>query len=167
MDEASPDSEGTFADMDAAFFSSEMQACLAGIRQIAHFDITPNQAQPFLRFHHFINSPRPQFISQWRAEPKLKRWYHSLVNGVLGDVRSALAAVEYHRANVVRIETELGEFLETVDYKKVMLPGSMVGGGSSGRLDFEYQAYVIAYRRCLDYLTRALASYFMRLGGGA
>ena len=26
--------------------------------------------------------------------------------------------------------------------------------------DFEYQAYVLSYRRCLDYLTRGIAAFF-------
>jgi hypothetical protein len=35
-----------------------------------------------------------------------------------------------------------------------------LGPGSNDKMDFEYQAFVLAYRRCLDYLAGALASYF-------
>jgi len=162
MDELPEEAMKSFEAMNVAFFSKEIQACMAGVRRITHFDITPKQAQPFLRFHRFVTSPQPSFIARWRADPQQEHWYHTLVNGVLGDVRSALAAVEYHRSNLARIEAELAGFLELVDYKDVMPPGMTVGGGGSAKLDFEYQAFVVAYRRCLDYLTRALSAYFQR-----
>lgn len=35
-----------------------------------------------------------------------------------------------------------------------------MGLGGTRKMDFEYQAFVLAYRRCLDYLAGAIASYF-------
>lgn len=151
--------EEIVAAMTAAFFSPEIQACMAGIRGIAHFDISPERAAPFLRFHAFITKPQPKFITEWRENPKREHWYHTLTNGVLGNVRSALSAVEYHHENLRRLEEQLSGFLETVDYKKVV-GNSTMGLGGTAKLDFEYQAYVVSYRRCLDYLTRALSAYF-------
>lgn len=40
------------------------------------------------------------------------------------------------------------------------LGNSAVGIGNTLIWDFEYQAFVFAYRRCLDYLTRGLAAFF-------
>lgn len=161
MEDAEMLQQEPFKSMMAAAFSPEIQTATAGVRAIAHFDISEAQVQPFLRFHSFITQPQPRFITEWREDPKREHRYRVLVDGVLTHVRGALSAVEYHRANLVDLETELNTFLESVDFKKV-LGGSTMGIGGTAKLDFEYQAYILAYRRCLDYLTRALATYFGR-----
>lgn len=37
---------------------------------------------------------------------------------------------------------------------------STIALGNTLVLDFEYQAFILAYRRCLDYLARAICTYF-------
>jgi hypothetical protein len=75
----------------------EIIRCTSAIRQLADYDISEERAKPFLRFHSFITAPQPKYITAWRADPKLeKKCYHSHVNGVLGDVRGALAATHCH-----------------------------------------------------------------------
>ena len=43
----------------------------------------------------------------------------------------------------------------------VNIPASTtIGLGNTLVWDFEYQAYVLSFRRCLDYLTRGIAAFF-------
>lgn len=145
----------------SAFAGPEVTAANMGVRAIAHFDIPRTRTKPFLRFHSFMTAPQPAFIARWRADPKREYRYHTLVSGILTHVRGALSAVEYHRANLLLLEDQLNSFLEAIDLKEG-LGNWTVGFGGTAKLDFEYQAYVFAYRRCLDYLTRSLAIYFGR-----
>lgn len=150
-----------FAQMALAFFSAEVQQSIQVIKQAAHHDINDEMAKPFLAFHACMTNPQPDFVTAWRADPKREHRYHQLVNGVLGNVRGALAAVTYHHANLKAIEAEIRTQLAKIDFQSA-LGNSTVGLGGTQKLDFEYQSYVLAYRRCLDYLTRALSAYFGR-----
>ncbi|HXU92491.1 MAG TPA: hypothetical protein VFP33_02420 [Gallionella sp.] len=141
------------------FFSSEMQACLAKVRETAGYDLSSEHKVPFLAFHKFITDPQPDFISRLRADPQKEHWYHALVNGILGNVQGSFSCVLYHQERVTHTERALMQVLQ--DYKIKRLPenGSLGLGGTSV-LDFEYQAYVLAFRRCLDQLACALAAFF-------
>jgi len=150
-----------FTQMALAFFSAEVQQSIQVIKQVAHHDISDEMAKPFLAFHAYMTNPQPEFITAWRADPKREPRYHQLVNGVLGNVRGALAAVTYHHTNLEVIEAEIRTQLAKINFQSA-LGNSTLGLGGTQKLDFEYQSYVLAYRRCLDYLTRALSAYFGR-----
>jgi hypothetical protein len=81
------------------------------------------------------------------------------VNGVLGDVRGALAAAHYHASRLGEIEANVSAILSNSSFRE-RLGNSVMGLGGTRKMDFEYHAFVLAYRRCLDYLAGALASYF-------
>jgi hypothetical protein len=149
-----------FAKMLNTVFDPEVQGLIAAIRGVADFDIPKERTRSFLRFHGFISSPLAKYIAIWRQEKKSEqRWYHRHVNGVLGDVRGALAAAHYHAERLKEIETKLNEILANTKLKQ---PGSTIGLGGTRILDIEYQAFVLACRRALDYLASALSCYFMR-----
>lgn len=149
-----------FLKMLSAAFDPEVVRCMNAIRATADYDIPESKAACFLRFHAFITSPQPKYITAWRDDPSLeKRWYHSHVNGVLGDVRGALAAAHYHAGRLGALETSVAAILDTSSVREP-LANATVAIGSTRKLDFEYQAFVLAYRRCLDYLALALACYF-------
>ena len=141
------------------FFSPEMQDCLAKVREIAGYELSPQNRVPFLLFHKFITEPQPDFISKLRSDPKKEHWYHDLVNGILGNVRSSFSCVLYHQDRVVQLEQMLMEVLEEHNIKGLPKNGSLGLGGTTV-LDFEYQAYVLAFRRCLDQFAWALAAFF-------
>ena len=149
-----------FARVFATAFDPELQRCGAAISEIANYDIPEPHPAPFLRFHSFITAPQPAYITAWRSDEKLERkWYHGHVNGVLGDVRGALAAAHYHMANLAALENAVTNVLAGSDYAD-RLGNSTMGLGGTRKLDFEYQAFVLACRRALDYLAGALAAYF-------
>lgn len=141
------------------FFNSEIQACLNEIQEIAGYDLPENEREAFLVFHGHITSPQPNYITALRNDPKKEHWYHLLVNGVLGNTQSSFACVRYHLENLKKIESEIIKSIEQKNYKEALGDSTMVLGNT--RIwDFEYQAYVLAYRRCLDQFAGALAAFF-------
>ncbi|MGA6097575.1 hypothetical protein ACPESN_06835 [Stutzerimonas marianensis] len=141
------------------FFNSEIQACLNEIQEIAGYDLPESEREVFLVFHGHITNPQPNYITALRNDPKKEHWYHLLVNGVLGNAQSSFACVRYHLENLKKIESEIIKAIEQKNYKEA-LGNSTMALGNTRIWDFEYQAYVLAYRRCLDQFAGALAAFF-------
>ena len=148
-----------FKKMTENFFSPEIQGCLSVVESIAGYKLSAADRQPFLYFHSYLTNPQPEFINNWRSDPTLEKWYHRFVNGFLGDVQNTFACVFYHHERLKAIETAVIENIEKFDYRRV-LGNSTIGLGNTLVWDFEYQAFILAYRRCLDYLARAICTYF-------
>lgn len=149
-----------FAHLNATWNHPNVQRCLREIELIAGYVLPIQQRGPFLFYHSFITStPSPKFIALWRSEPKLERWYHRHVNGILGHVQNAMACVWYHHDNLIRIEEHVRRII--IDSKaQLALRNCTIGLGNTIAWDAEYQAFILAVRRCLDYLARGIASYF-------
>lgn len=141
------------------FFNSEIQKFLSDIQEIAGYDLHDNEREVFLVFHKHITEPQPNYITALRNDPKKEFWYHLLVNGVLGNTQSSFACVRYHLENLKKIESDIIESIEQRNYKEV-LGNSVMALGNTRIWDFEYQAYLLAYRRCLDQFAGALAAFF-------
>lgn len=140
--------------------SPEIQGCISVIDSILGYKLSSSDKQPFLYFHNYLTNPQPDFIHAWRIDAKKEKWYHRFANGILGDVQNSLSCVLYHYDRLVEIEKTVMEGIEKFDYRKV-LENTTLSPGSTLVWDFEYQAFVLSYRRCLDYLARAICSYFM------
>lgn len=142
------------------FNSEEIQGCIKLIRSIVNYKLTDNDKKLFLFFHDFVTNPQPKFISDWRNNEATEKWYHKFVNTILGDTQSALICVQYHFDKLLEIEKLIMNGIEQFNYRDVLGGNSTIGVGSSLVWDFEYQAFVLAYRRTLDYLTRGVCNYF-------
>ena len=136
-----------------------MQKCLSAAESIVGFRLSDSDRVPFLYFHNYITNPQPDFITTWRNDKKLEKWYHRLVNGVLGEVQNTMACIVYHYDRLCSIEKSVMAIVEEYNYKKV-LGNSFIGLGNTLIWDFEYQSFILAFRRCLDYLARSLCCYF-------
>jgi hypothetical protein len=148
-----------FKKMANSFASPEIQGCLAVINLVAGYRLGAVDRQPFLYFHNYLTNPQPDFITAWREDPKQKKWYHRFANGIGGDVQNTFACVLYHYDRLIVIEREVMEGIERFNYRKV-LGNSTMALGNTLVWDFEYQAFILAFRRCLDYLARAISAYF-------
>lgn len=149
-----------FRKMFESFFNPVLQSAIAAVESQAGYRLPEDARQGFLSYHAYVAStPPPSFISTWRGDAKLEHWYHRHVNGVLGNVQNAVACAFYHRDRLLHIEEAVLSELEKHNYQEV-LGNSTVGLGNTLKWDFEYQAFVLAVRRCLDYMTRALSAYF-------
>lgn len=151
--------KNVFNKMIDRIIDPEIQECLSSVDSIVGFKLSKEDEQPFLYFHNYINNTQLQFISSWLSDSRLEIWYHRLTEGFLGNVYNAFACVLYHHERLRAIETAVIENVEKYNYRKV-LGKSTLAIGNSLKWDFEYQAFILAYRRCLDYLTRAICAYF-------
>ena len=149
-----------FKQMENSLFSPEIQGCLTVIDSIAGYKLSAFDRQPFLYFHNYLTNPQPDFITAWRKDARQEKWYHRFANGINLNVQNTLACVLYHNDRLIEIEHDVLEGIEKFNYRRVISSNSTVALGNTLKWDFEYQAYVLATRRCLDYLARAISVYF-------
>lgn len=156
-DDATPEHE----DVLRAIFSVETQAYFQVVREVTGFDMEPHLEKPFSEFLRFVSDPQHNCITLLRNnEKKGDYWYHQLVNGILGNVKQSFLCVLYHQSRLLGVEAELMRRLASLGDMPAILENSTIGMGGMYVLDFEYQAYVMAYRRCLDQLSTAISAFF-------
>lgn len=134
--------------------------CVVDIIEIA--GVPPLSKEQHLGFdylHNYLFFPQPPWLEELRATPKAERWYRRLVGGIFDNVQSARLAVGYHLRNVEAVESAVNAVLKDRDLSAIA-PDQTVAVGNTQKIEFEYHAYVFAYRRTLEYLARAMAGYF-------
>jgi hypothetical protein len=136
-----------------------MWGAIAELRELTAYDLPEHENKPFVEFTHWINT-RPRFIADWRSDSETEQWDYPRFMIVADGVRAAYAAVRYHFGRLKQLEDAAREIMAKHDLSKHIPPNSAVGFGSMHKLDFEYHAYVLAYRRSLDYLAWGLSTYF-------
>jgi hypothetical protein len=139
-----------------------LKECFQFIESILGYKLSPADRQPFLYFHSYLTDPQPRFITDWRNDSKKEKWYNKFSNRILGDVQNAFPCVLYHYERLLNLENSLFTGIEKFKYREMIGRNSSMGGGNTLIFDFEYQAYILAYRRCLDYLARAIGTYFIQ-----
>lgn len=108
--------------------------------------------------HHFFDEPCPNFTKGWGTESPDWKWQKLHDESIFGSAQSATAAVFYHYENLLQIEREILSFRDIDRLIQLMGRWGAIGGGNTQKLDFEYHAFVFAYRRTLDYLSRGIAA---------
>lgn len=136
-----------------------MGGAIEEIAAVADFELSNEAERPFVDFVHWVNA-RPTFIAQWRADPISEKRDYPRFMTVTDGVRSAYAAACYHLGRLTQIETAVNAVLSRHNFAKQLPPNSVAAIGRMRQLDFEYHSFVIAYRRCLDYLAFGLSTYF-------
>lgn len=129
------------------------------IYDTAGFEISEEAAKPFVDFVRWINTP-PQFISEWRSKTKTEQTLYPRFMTLISAVRPAYAAVCYHLMRIKEIEASVDKILSKYDFSSQLNQNQTASFGNMRQLDFEYHAFVIAYRRCLDYLSWGFSTYF-------
>lgn len=129
------------------------------IIEIADFDLSSAASRPFVEFVHWTNT-RPDFIARWRVDPVTENREYRRFMALTDDVRAAYAAACYHLERLREIEASVSAALSRYDFTGQIAPNSVAALGRMRRLDFEYHAFILAYRRCLDYLASGLSTYF-------
>jgi hypothetical protein len=137
----------------------DIVGCIQDAREVLAFDLPETERKSFLLFYDFITNPQPRFLTEWRSTARGERWYHALVNGLYGDTQNAYKCVLYHFQRLCNLESKVMEKIAKRNYLDA-LGNCTVGISNTPIWDFEYQAYVFAYRRCLDYMTKGLAAFF-------
>jgi hypothetical protein len=128
---------------------------LQHVRVLFHYELPAEDRAPFLKFHGWLTNPQPKFVTQWRqAESK---WYQRLVNGVLGDAQQSYAAALYHADNLRNFERAA---IDVAKRLPIRLQAGSVTATSTPKIDFEYQAVVLAWDRYFEHFTLGLNAFF-------
>ncbi len=141
--------------------NSDSIECFKFIESILAYKLSVKEKQPFLFFHDFITNPEPDFLKNWKSDPKKNNWHEKFSNRILGDLQNAYPCVLYHSNKLIELENSIISGIEKYNFRNSIPKNSSIAGGNTLIFDFEYQAYILAFRRCLDYLARAIGTYFM------
>jgi hypothetical protein len=130
---------------------------------IAGFLLPPSIKKLFEdHHHHCFDEPNPEFTKGWGTESPNWKWQKTH-NESIGSTQSAVAAVFYHCENILRIEREVLSFHDIEILISLMSKSkSTIGGGNTEKLNFEYHAFIFAYRRTLDYLSRGVVTALIK-----
>lgn len=142
-----------------AFLGDDIATAISEIAEVADFEMSDVENVPFVKFTEWIN-PRPDFIAAWRSDPALERKHYWRFMSGLEAARDAYRAARYHLERLRGMENELHAILARFDFSSSLPPGRVAAIGNTRRWSFEYQAYVLAYRRALDSLSWGLSTYF-------
>lgn len=112
----------------------------------------------FMFFHNYFTNPQPEWVNQLRANEKSNKWYARLADGIFHNTQGARRAAQYHLDRIYEIENQVQNYLNQFDSSNIP-QGSCIAIGNTQKLDFEYHAFVFAYRRTLEYFAAAIAAY--------
>jgi hypothetical protein len=131
----------------------------SAIEEVADYRAPQAEDRPFVEFIEWINE-RPAFIREWRQDQDMERKLYSRFVQGLEACRAGYAASHYHFMRVQEIDDAIDSTLCELDISKLLPPNQTIAIGGTQRFDFEYQAFVMAYRRSLDGLSWGLSTYF-------
>ncbi|WP_202324858.1 hypothetical protein [Mesorhizobium sp. 113-3-9] len=107
-----------------------------------------------------------RFLAMTNESPTaeaFRRWgeFHNkrkqiLVDGINSNARSSLAISAYNCHRIRQIDNSIIEALQGFSMRR----NEVVAGGDMTVLNAEYQAFILACRRCLDQLTYALSALY-------
>lgn len=141
------------------FLGDDIAKAISKIAEITDFEMSDAANKPFVKFIEWINS-RPAFIDAWRSDPVLERKsYLRLMSGVEA-ARDGYRAAVYHLERLREMEDQLYAVLAEFNFSKSIPPNGVMAIGNTRRWSFEYQAFVIDYRRALDGIAWGLSTYF-------
>lgn len=128
--------------------------------EVVDFHLPHETMSRFSRIIEEIERKPPMVARLTEAGGSRRDWYSRFGNGVAWSVYEGLAASYYHAENAEELEarmvrrcTDALEKLEAPDWPSVTEL-------YTHKLNFEYQAFQLAARRTLDYLSVAVAAFF-------
>jgi len=147
---------------DLFTLSTRVYPFLEDLEEIAGFEFPTSTKQKFLAFHaSIIATPRLPILTRLTTEGGSRRdWLTPFINAVLGHVQEGLAASYYHFANVESIERKMLSSALTRLPNIQQTEGTTIAGGNTRKLNFEYQAFVFALRRTMEYLAVSVGAFF-------
>ena len=84
------------------------------VAKTAGFTLPPSLKGLFDKHHkHFFTDPYPIFTVDWGTASPNWRWQKIHFESIIGSTQSAIAAVLYHRENLVQIERDVLAFHES------------------------------------------------------
>jgi hypothetical protein len=147
-------------DLSRAWIAS--QPLFAAMEHIAGFTLPDHLRSRFETIHLYTRQePAGEAVSHLRpTERRPRDWLHEFRSSLLGHVQEGLGATYYHLRRIEEIEGQLSEFTRKLDLPRNLSSSTSVGGGNTRALNYEYQAYLFAIRRTLEYFALFTSAYF-------
>jgi hypothetical protein len=143
----------------AAFLGDDVATAQAKVSSVAGYELSEAQGKPFADFTRWINT-RPSFIAKWRSDPKTERIKYLRFMEGMESCRTGYSACLYHMSRLREMENAVHSILEQYDFSRSIPKGTVAAVGNMKKCDFEYQAFVMAFRRSLDGMAWGLSTYF-------
>ena len=145
-------------------FGERLSPIHTRVTEIAGFDLPAEVKRKFLAIYSSLRArPRPPWLARLTVEEGARRdWYTPLVESILGDVQEGVACCHYHLSRVEEIENQLIALVGSLPEVCDILSNVGTAGGNTRVLDFEYQAFVFALRRTLEYFANSVGSFFKK-----
>jgi hypothetical protein len=125
------------------------------VAPIISFRLRPEVTSGINEFLHLINEPgMTEKLDAW--DRKGGRWRRRLTSGISEHVRQTLTISAYHCMKLKEMDDSVVAALQGMP----LAANEIIAGGDTTAMDAEYQAFILACRRCLDQLTYALAACF-------
>lgn len=126
------------------------------------FELPTKTKQKFqsISAHFNAQPPLPQLLRLKPVSESNKNWWHIFAESVLHSVQEGLAATYYHQKRVEILEQKIIK-IAVAAIPELQLPKkSVLAPGSERQLNFEYQAYLFAIRRTLEYFAVSVGAFF-------
>jgi hypothetical protein len=142
-------------------FIATIQAKLTQLNRIAGLDMPPYMGEWHrLTYAALCRKPPPDPLLALTTEGGAGRDWHKAFYGVtIVSLTESLIACSYHAQNICQLESAVVTTASQL-YQGTLQPGTALGGGNIRRIEFEYHAFVFAYRRSWEYLGRAVGFFF-------
>lgn len=154
----------SFKDIQGLFDLPEVRSLYEKIHAVTAYKMPSASKEIFLGFHRWVTSEPFSYRLQQLREVRVdgeRTQYHVFTDGILGNTQNAVAAVHYHKEKIIEIDEAIRALKPEIEKTPLSkLPNMAMGGGNSLKLDFHYQDFIIAVRRCLDYFTLGIDAYF-------
>lgn len=106
-----------------------------------------------------MNDPVPTFVNDWQSDERKARWFKPFINGFVFDVANTMSIIEYHNTRLTSFHNQIFQVIEQTGLRD-QLHNTTMAARNTLALDAEYQALILASRRCLDYSVRSFACFF-------
>lgn len=145
-------------------FSGRLSPVLARVTELAGFDLPTEVERRFLAIWASLKAdPKPPSLARLTVGGGARRdWYMPLVGFILGDVQEGIACCYYHLSRIEEIERQISALSKLLPEVRDILSNVGTAGGNTRALDFEYQAFVFALRRTLEYFANSVGSFFKK-----
>lgn len=147
---------------DSLLLSGRAQVFFSAMEAIAGFDLPRDTLERFRELHAAVTrDPRPGQLQRLSREGGSRiDWFARFISSTLGSVQEGIAASHYHLANVEDLETRMIHTALSFIKELQLRRSHAIAGGNTRRLTFEYQAFVFALRRTLEYFAVSVGAFF-------
>jgi hypothetical protein len=145
----------------------ELRDYIRKMEEVFGYDLPAGEGEIFERARQWLlrdpPTERTKVLRGKEGRASKNPHYRRLVDGVWphGNIHRGLIRAQYHQDRACQMEGQFGRIARETNVADLLRRmGGAVGGGNTVALDSEYQAFILAVRSTLDYLTNSVCAYF-------